>query len=311
VKIVLGIDSGGTKTDSAIADETAVLGRGYAAAGKPDRVGDQRSRAALHSAIERACAAARIDPKHIERACIGIAGASRPEVLQSVREAVSQLVPGEIYIVGDMKIAMEAAFAGQPGVVVMSGTGSIAYGMNERGEVARAGGWGPVISDEGSGDWIGRQAVATVLRAHDSGQSTKLIAAIVKAWRLATVEDIIRVVNASPRPDFAALVPDILRIAHEGDPVAHDIFMHAGVELGRLARTVIRRLWPNTRHTVRVCIGGGIFHNSKKVRLAFANTLRSERPNVSINLGTVLPVAGAISLARKLGTVPNYSQQIL
>lgn len=311
MKIVLGIDSGGTKTDSAVADETSVLGRGYAAGGKPDRVGDHRSRAALQAAIERACSAARIDPRQIDRACIGIAGASRPEVVQTVRESVSRLVSCEINIVGDMKIAMEAAFSGTPGVIVMSGTGSIAYGVNERGEVARAGGWGPVVSDEGSGDWIGRRAVAAVVRAHDSGVSTKLAAAVMRAWRVVTVDDIIRAVNAAQRPDFAALVPEVLRVAQEGDSVAHDIFMDAGVELSRLARIVIRRLWPDVRRPVRICIGGGIFQNSKKARLAFANSLRSERPNLGINLGAVIPVAGAIALARKPPSGPNYSQQIL
>jgi N-acetylglucosamine kinase-like BadF-type ATPase len=311
VKIVLGIDSGGTKTESAIANETMVLGRGSAAGGKLDRVGDQRSRAALHSAIERACAAARIDPKNIDRTCVGISGASRPDVIACVRESVSQLVRGEIHVVGDMKIAMEAAFGGTPGVIVMSGTGSVAYGVNERGEVARAGGWGPVVSDEGSGDWIGRRAVSTALRAHDNGQSTQLAAVILNTWRLATVDDIVLTANSFPRPDFAALVPEVMRVAQAGDPVAQDLFASAGVELAQLARTVIRRLWPDPRQTVRLCIGGGIFQNAKTVRLTFANTLRAERPNLSINLGPVVPVAGAIALARKPIPGPNYAQQIL
>ena len=104
----------------------------------------------------------------ISRVCVGLAGAARPEISELVRGMVSETLsgeikPAEIKIVGDMVIALEAAFGSGPGVIVIAGTGSIAYGRNSKGQTARAGGWGFAISDEGSGHWIGRTAVAAAL----------------------------------------------------------------------------------------------------------------------------------------------------
>ena len=92
-----------------------------------------------------------VSPGAVDAVVIGIAGASVPPVKDTVAAMVADLVPCEIEVVGDMVIAMESAFAGLPGVVVISGTGSVAFGRNHLGDAARAGGWGPAISDEGSG----------------------------------------------------------------------------------------------------------------------------------------------------------------
>ena len=165
--IFLGIDGGGSKTSSLIGDENSILGRGTAAGSNVVRVGEVPTREALAAAIRQACGAAHIVPAQITRTCIGVAGAARPQISQTIQRLLTELVPGEIEVVGDMVIALEAAFDDGPGVIVIAGTGSIAYGRNASGQTARAGGWGFAISDEGSGHWIGRAAVAAVLRACD------------------------------------------------------------------------------------------------------------------------------------------------
>jgi glucosamine kinase len=131
-----------------------------------------------------------MDPRF--RGLIGIAGASVPKVKDAVAAMIGDLVPGEIAIVGDMIILMEAAFPGLPGVVVLSGTGSFAFGRNHLGEAARAGGWGSAISDEGSGYWIGRAAVSAVLRAQDAAASTTLLHRILDCWRLNSLEELLQ-----------------------------------------------------------------------------------------------------------------------
>ena len=295
----LGIDGGGTKTDCALGNSDGVLGRGREAGSKLSRVGEAQTRAALHGAIRQAAAEAGVDLAQVSRTCVGMAGGSRPEVTQAVRALVAEIVPGEIEVVGDMQVALEAAFPGAPGVVVIAGTGSIAYGRNERGETARAGGWGPAISDEGSGEWIGRAAAAAALRAYDSGESTALIECILNCWHLATRDDVARVANSSPPPDYAALLPQILATADAGDGVARDVLPQAGTELAQLAKVVVRRLWPGAP-SARVALAGGVFHHSELVRRVFANSLRAERPQAEI-LEEVDPVLGALALARRAG----------
>jgi N-acetylglucosamine kinase-like BadF-type ATPase len=299
VAFFLGIDGGGTKTDCALGNDDGVLGRGREAGSKLARVGEAQTRAALHGAIRQAAAQADVDLAQVGRTCVGMAGGSRPEVTQAVRALVAEIVPGEIEVVGDMQVALEAAFPGAPGVVVIAGTGSIAYGRNERGETARAGGWGPAISDEGSGEWIGRAAAAAALRAYDSGHTTALIECILNSWHLATRDDVARVANSSPPPDYAALLPQILATAETGDGTARDVLLQGGTELAQLAKIVVRRLWPGGEGG-QVALAGGVFRYSPLVRRVFANSLRAERPLAQI-VESVDPVLGALALARRAG----------
>lgn len=294
----VGVDAGGTKTECAVGDDHAILGRSTAASCKVQRVGEAAARAALHNAIRRACTAAFVSPQDISRTVVGIAGASDAQASALIADIAREIVSGDVEVVGDNTIAMEAAFRDSPGVITIAGTGSIVYGRNERGEFARSGGWGPVISDEGSADWIGRRAVAVTLRALDVGQATAINNALMSAWQVATREDIVRLAHSFPRPDFAALYPHVLAAAEAGDVLARDILMHAGTELAGLTKIVVRKLWPG-RHTVRVCVAGGVFDSSAVVRQVFSNSLRAERPDIAVSLGHVHPVAGALALARK------------
>ncbi len=303
--IYLGIDGGGSKTSCLIGDETSVLGAGTAAGSNPVRVGEKQAREALATAIRQACAIANITPSQVNKTCIGLAGAARPEVSDPVRQCVSELVPGEIEVVGDMVIALEAAFGGEPGVIVIAGTGSIAYGRNSKGHTARAGGWGFAISDEGSGHWIGRAAVAAAVRALDlndaEATSQSLLESLMKFWQVKTREQLVVAANATPPPDFAALFPAVLSSADRGDRIALDVLNQAGAELASVARTVITRLFANAG-IVSVAMSGGVFGSSPLVRQVFYNHLRSEYPDVVINPGVIEPVRGALALARKGAT---------
>jgi N-acetylglucosamine kinase-like BadF-type ATPase len=229
-----------------------------------------------------------------------MAGAARPEINEIVRRLVAEVVAGEVAVVGDMVIALEAAFGGGPGVVVVAGTGSIAYGRDSAGQTTRAGGWGFAISDEGSGHWIGRSAIAAALRAFDEtpSENTPLFAAMMKFWRVETREQFVLAANSSPPPDFAALLPIVLSAAEAGDPLARTVLTQAGAELAALAKIVIQRLFPHAG-SVPVAMSGGVFRNSALVRQVFYNSLRSEYLQAAINPTVVDPVRGALELARK------------
>ncbi len=168
---------------------------------------------------------------------------------------------------------------------MISGTGSIAYGRHEFGRTARAGGWGHAISDEGSGHWIGVQAVAAVAHALDSGNYTELSDRIPKVWQLGSYDELIATANASPPPDFAALLPEVLAAVDAGDSFARHILIQAGAELAALAEDVFRRLW-KADDVVTFAVGGGVFQHAAAVRDSFQRELSAAE--------------GALVMARKL-----------
>src|SRR5450755_3562598 len=181
----LGIDGGGTKTRCVLADETAVLAKSMTGGSNIVRLGEQQARQALHTAIRQACTTARISPHQVRAICIGAAGAARPEIAAKIvsilQELIPEIPPEKIDVVGDTVIALEAAFGTGPGVIAVAGTGSIVYGRDANGHTARAGGWGFAVSDEGSGHWIGRRAISSVLSARDQGLETALTSLILQA----------------------------------------------------------------------------------------------------------------------------------
>lgn len=298
MSIFLGIDGGGSKTRCLAGDEACILGAGEAGGSNVVRLGAETARRNLQEAIQRACESAGIQPGDVEHVCVGVAGASVREVNHTVREAVRAIVPGEVEVVGDMVVAMASAFADQPGAIVIAGTGSIAFGRNEKGESARAGGWGFAVSDEGSGHWIGRAAVAAVLRAHDEGRDTGLTRAIRDAWKLSDTADLVRMANAQPAPDFAQLFPVVLKASDAGEWLASTLLNSAGTELAKLGEVVLRRLW-TSEQTMRVAMGGGVFQHSPLLRRVFYHNLRSKYPRAAVCFRVVDAAEGALLLARR------------
>ena len=296
--IFLGIDGGATKTSCLIGDDKSVLGSGASGSSNLIRVGEAQARESLTTAIHQACAAAHVSPAQIDKTCVGLAGAARPEISSAARRMMLEIVGGEVQIVGDTIIALEAAFGGGPGVIVIAGTGSIVYGRNAAGQTARAGGWGFAISDEGSGYWIGRAAVAAALRSLDEKGKSPLLDTILKTWKLDSVDKLVVTANATPAPNFAALLPAVLAAANAGDSVARDVLAQAGSELAGHAIALTRRLFAAASE-IPVAMSGGVFQNAALVREHFYKSLRSEYPKASINEAIVEPVRGALELARK------------
>ena len=295
----LGIDGGGSQTTFLLGDETKVLASVQAAGSNPTRVGEEQTCSALQQGIDEVCRQCGLKPAQIAALCAGIAGAARDKVHQAIARALSKSVAGKVAVVGDMVIAHEAALGGAPGVIVLSGTGSMAYGRHQSGRTARAGGWGFAISDEGSGHWIGVQAVAAMMRALDSSNHTEISDRILKLWQLDSYDEVIAHANASPPPKFSALFDVVLSAAEAGDSYAHHILVEAGAELAALAEIVFRRLWQSD-DVVSFALAGGVFQHASIVRESFHRELHTFLPRASIFLSTKNPAEGALSLARKL-----------
>ncbi len=296
--IYLGIDGGGSKTACAVADEVQLLATASAGPSTVVRVGEERAREGLQAAIRAACHAAGVDAASVTRTCVGVAGASVPTVRGAVERIVGECVGGEVQVVGDMEVAMEAALGAAPGVMVIAGTGSIAFARNGEGRTARAGGWGYAISDEGSGHWIGRRAVSAVMRAADEGRAGTLEHEVCRAWQINSRSDLVKEGNRMPPPDFSQLLPAVLAAGKAGDPDAIGVLTDAGTELARLAAIVTQQLWP-AECWVRMALAGGVFRHSNLVRQVFYYELRKQRPNSAVSFAVADPVVGALALARR------------
>jgi len=305
VPYYLGIDGGGTKTTCAVGDDSQLLASATAGPSNIVRVGELQARESLQQSVRQACAAAGITPAEVARTCVGGSGAARPELAAIVRRILAEILPTPIEVLGDIQIALEAAFDNGPGVIVVGGTGSIAYGRNRQGKTARAGGWGFAIGDEGSAHWIGRAAVSAVLRAADPiGEATEdgppdfsIAWALQKIWGVGSLIDLARAANSIPPPDFAALFP---AVANSKDEVATHVLTSAGRELAELASVVMRDLFAVTeREPVPVAMTGGVFRHAALVREVFYNELRRLDARVQVNPQVIEPVEGALRLARR------------
>jgi N-acetylglucosamine kinase-like BadF-type ATPase len=297
MSFILGIDGGGSKTTAAVSDGVSVRATHTAGGCNLNAISIGDARRALGDAVQGALAASGVSANAVSSVCAGVAGAASPSVAAQIEGILREFLPhSSIRVVGDIMIALEAMFAGGPGLVCIADSGSIAFGRNERGEIARAGGWGRLVSDEGSSQWIGQRAISQCLRALDTGRSSILVSGVMEHWRIVTREQLVQRCHAEPVPNFSDLFPIVLAAAEASDLLAGEIITSAGIELGRLAQIVLRRLWAG-RAGVDVAISGGVFDNSSRVRQTFANVIRAERPEVRVRYGECEAVNGALYLA--------------
>jgi glucosamine kinase len=301
VPYYLGIDGGGTKTTCVIGDDTRILATATAGPSNIVRVGEAQTRESLIHAVRQACAASGIKPEQVVHTCVGGSGAARPELAAVIRSILAEIVPSPVDVLGDMETSLEAAFGDGSGVIVIAGTGSMAYGRDRAGKTLRAGGWGFEIGDEGSAHWIGRTAISALLHASDRDgdevASSSLAKALFKTWGVSSLLDLARTANSVPAPDFAALFRAVVA---GDDEVSRQVLTEAGKELGEVAAVVIHRLFSkDDLAVVPVAMIGGVFRHSALVREAFYNELQVLAPRAQVMPQVVDPVEGALRTARK------------
>src|SRR5438105_659794 len=173
----LGVDGGASKTAALVTDDSGkCLGDGVAGPSNHLRVGIETAARNIERAVNKALVTADVASREIHWAYCGIAGADHPAHRQEVVDSLSIFFPrGNFTVDNDARIALTGAIGFGGGVVVIAGTGSVAFGRNEAGTEARAGGWGPTIGDEGSGFGIARNGLSAIVRSYDGrGPATKL-----------------------------------------------------------------------------------------------------------------------------------------
>ncbi len=259
---VVGVDGGGSKTHAVIVDANErIMGEGISGPSNPLRVGIARAAAAVREAIDKACEAAQVRREDILAAQVGLAGARRTELRERVREALSNLGIADLEVVGDADIALHGATDGEPGVVVIAGTGSVCCGVNARGKRNCAGGWGPVAGDEGGGAWIARRALRAIAHASDGrGPKTSLMTAACAYFHVTSPEDLSTAIYAPTMTNerLAGFGKQVIEAAKAKDPVAREIVAEAGRELGLAVEAVIRNLKLEPER-FQVAYVGGVF----------------------------------------------------
>ena len=294
----LGVDGGGTKTHAVIVDESGhERGRGHAASANITAVGTETAVANILAAVHAAQQSAG-HTAPLAGAWLGLAGIDRPEDAAALRPRLCA-VATTLRLTNDGELVLGALERGQ-GVALIAGTGSIAFGRGIHGDPLRAGGWGHVMGDEGSGYDIGRRALRAVTRASDGrGRPTVLVERILAHWRLDRPDELIDYVHRTVgSAEIAALAPLVLRAARECDETAAEIAQSAADELALLAVTVGDGLGYRDA-PVPLALGGSLLVRDThfRQRVLAAVTARRQLGPVSCVEDAALAAARAVATA--------------
>jgi N-acetylglucosamine kinase len=266
MKLFLGVDGGQSSTKAIIGDEAGrILGEGAGGPFNHARAGEGRARfeRGMRESLRAACESAGLDAAsaRFEAACFGMSGG--PDDKEAI---LREILPARrVIVTTDAAIALAGAVEGGNGVIVIAGTGSIAYGKNAAGKTARAGGWGYIFGDEGSGFDVVRQALRAVLRAEEGWgpEAPRLRRELLAATGAANANDALHRLYGDewPRSRTAALAAAVDAAARDGDRMAADVLNRTAHELAMLAASVRGQLWP-AGEQVQVAYIGGVFKSA-------------------------------------------------
>jgi glucosamine kinase len=295
--IVVGVDGGGTKTRALLADdrgERIAEAVGAGSAVKPQEA--DRSAGVIAGVVRDVLENGDQTGSRPRVLCVGVAGVGRDNERQALWESLVALqVADEVIVQTDLAIALDDAFGDGPGVLLIAGTGSSAFGRGPTGASARCGGWGPNIGDEGGGAWIGRRALSVVAAAADGREpETALTGAVLTAAEVAETSDLIRWAAAATPATFATLAPIVMNVADAGDLRANSIVSLAVEELALHVRALARQLFTDERASVPVAFTGGLLRKGGSLRKRLEHRLKTAVPGAQIHAEEIDAARGAV-----------------
>ena len=300
MKLILGIDGGGTRTRARLADdEGQPLGTGQAGASNMQAQGEAVAQHEILSAIANAFADAGIAPTLIHAACLGLAGAARPDERSRFTTWAKQFICERATVISDGELVLAAGTPALWGIALVAGTGSIAWGKTQVGHMARAGGWGYLLGDEGSGYDLARTALRAAAQAADGrGAPTQLLDAFLRYWQLPNPQALIPKVYRPvlTRAEIAQLAPVVVAQAIQGDAVADDIVRAGARALAQAVLAVARSL---ALQTTPLALTGGLLLNAALVREHVLQDLRTSEINFDPITLVHEPVNGAVRIAQQ------------
>jgi glucosamine kinase len=292
----LGIDAGGTRTVCQLADaDLRVMATSRGPGANLQAAGELEVERVLHAVIADALRDAPGSPTSV---CLGMAGVDRPRDAAIVRGILNRIATrAHALVVNDALIALEAGVGSGPGIVVIAGTGSIAYGRNSANRAARAGGWGYVLGDEGSGYWLGRQALRSVVRAADGrGPATALTGRVLAHYGVDQPQQLVREIyfSGTKPAAIATLSREVQAAADDGDDMARHIIDVGASELAGAVVSVATRL---ALGDCDVVLSGGTLLNVTRLREGVISGLAERLPGATVRALTEDPAYGAVRLA--------------
>jgi N-acetylglucosamine kinase-like BadF-type ATPase len=295
---VLGIDAGGTKTVCLLAREDgSVVGEARAGGANLQAEGELAVEKVLHTVMDEAMGGRPLDVAAI---CLGMAGVDR-EADGSVIRAIMRRIgaKAQTVVVNDALVALVAAVDEAPGIVVICGTGSIAYGRSARGVAARSGGWGYLLGDEGSGYWMGCRALQAVARAADGrGPATALTSMVLARFGVARPSGLIPEIYDRPVRHYVLgqLAREVQQARDEGDAVAARILDEAADELVAAARSVTEQLRMRDE-SFEFVLAGGVFGGVPWLVRELERRLPDVAARAAVRRLAAEPAVGALRLA--------------
>jgi N-acetylglucosamine kinase-like BadF-type ATPase len=300
--LVLGVDGGGTKTIGLIADMAGnILASRETGATNPNVVGFDESAKTLSKVILGCCEDVRCSPDELRSVVLGLAGADSTEFRERITDDLNALIVKSgskalnIGVETDARVALEGAFNGGAGVVVIAGTGSIVIGKTVHGAVVSVGGWGRILGDEGSGFAIGRDGIrALTLSIDRRGEPTKLKELIAEKFHWTSREDIITAVYQQ-KFDPAQLAPLVMEAAVDHDVVCQRILQTAAAQIVEQVRVVVMQM--GILRKILLVMSGGLLQQGT----VFANVLHlkimKSLPQVELCQSMNSPAQGAVHMA--------------
>lgn len=296
---VAGVDGGATKTLAAVLElATSKVSLGHGGPANVDAVGLEPAAGAIETALNEALAAAGIEGRDLGVTVFGLAGTVPAEVKSRIEQRFS---PRAAYFVNDVVTAWASGTWLEPGVGVISGTGSHVFGVNAAGECWRTGGWGHVLGDEGSGYWIGLEGMKAALHYRDaSGPPTALLEAAVRFYNLGAIEELQDVVYNKPltKAEIAAFAREVVAAADAGDDPARSLLERGAKELAAQVRAPVTMLGLGAHgETFPVALIGTVFVRARLFRELFERAVNEFAPTVTFVLPELGPIGGSLLLA--------------
>lgn len=294
----LAVDAGGSKTEFLLADEDRELGRSLTGTIKRVNADADTAEHNLRDALAKLERTTGVSMTSVARTCIGTSGNTVPLVTEWLSEAFSKYISGPLLLVGDVEIALDSAFFGGRGVLALAGTGSNVAARAGDGAIMTAGGWGPILADQGAGHWIGIEGLRRGFLARDEGRPTGLLEAARRFWNLPTVDALIEFANTQPPPRYGSrFAREVAAMADSGDEVAQEILEQGGRDLAYLVRLLIERMRTiegDAFVVPAVAFAGSILAHVERLRKSIEYSLRLRYPDIRILEQPVDPVRGAL-----------------
>jgi N-acetylglucosamine kinase-like BadF-type ATPase len=299
-RYVVGVDGGATKTVALIGTEDGrILGRGKSGSSNYHNVGSAAASMAIKEAVTEARKRAGIGRSNVEVAAVALAGLDSPrDEANALRFVRNIKIARTSLTVHDSLAYLRAATHGRPGIIVNSGTGSVAAGINKAEDYARAGGWGYLVDDEGSAYDIGMKALRSAFRMIDGREpKTKLTSMLMQRFRVRRLENVLSTIYSGKLgvDQIAALSP-LVSASATTDKVSREILNKAGVTLAELACAVAKTLGM-THDTFPIVLVGGTFKSGRHLLQPLKARVRKECPRAKVKIMKVEPALGAFSIA--------------